>query len=68
MQEKCAIFEKNQLSIVNYQLYFVPLKRCLKTLSRTYFRSKIKINCILFCILLAYSYLCTRFSHRVMVN
>jgi hypothetical protein len=25
MQEKCAIFEKNQLSIVNYQLYFVPL-------------------------------------------
>jgi len=40
---------------------FVPL-----VFYRRYFHSKMKINANLFCILLIYSYLCTRFSENPM--
>ncbi len=42
-------------------IYFVYLSliRTFETTSRSYFRSGIKIKCILFCIPLTYSYLCS---------
>jgi hypothetical protein len=55
---------KNKTRFILYCSHlFVPLTSGLR-----YFRSTIKIKCVLFCIVLTYSYLCTRFQTIELLN
>ena len=53
------LFSLETKKIIDYIWLFARFALIL-TFGRRYFRSKTKINPILFCVLLAYSYLCTQ--------